>query len=123
MKSVDDTIKLLNGALELDRETIQRLVDTRLTCNNSLVNHATIQVSYYNGERYTVGLLGILNGLFGADTKGNGAIAAVYDVVCVNCNTTMVKESVGAECPNCEEKLVLGKLLRFERFSKYTGPE
>lgn len=81
--TVDDVVTLLNEALGLDREAIDTLVGTRVLCNSALASHPTIQVmgSQMTGgpQPYRVGLLGVLNGLFGIDDKGFGPIAAVFD--------------------------------------------
>jgi hypothetical protein len=70
--------ELLNEALALDPEAMQLLMEGRVACNQDLAKHATIQVaSTDNG--YRVGLLGILNGIFGISDKGWGPIAALCE--------------------------------------------
>lgn len=77
--SLDETIQFLNGLLELDRPAIAALIANRVPCNESLANHPTVQVNAQHGG-YWVGILGILNGLFGIDEKdGWGYIVAVFD--------------------------------------------
>lgn len=46
--------------------------------NGFLAGHPTIQVNKI-ARGYSVGLIGILNGIFGATEYGFGAIAGVYD--------------------------------------------
>lgn len=61
--------------LVLDYECLNALVSHRVMCNEGVANHATIQVQQYKGDEYTkVGLLGILNGIFGIREDGMGAI-------------------------------------------------
>ena len=78
--SLDEVIELLNEAQRLDPAAISKLVDSRIEANEGLQDHPTIQCSYNE-----VGLLGILNGLFGTygdragEYAGFGPIAAVYD--------------------------------------------
>jgi hypothetical protein len=74
--SIDETIDLLNSALNLDRKALSDLIAGRVVCNEVLADHETIQVGNFNGE-LRVGLLGILNGLFGIDAVGWGPISAV----------------------------------------------
>ena len=76
--SLDETIEFLNILLLIDQEAIQNLVNARVICNNRLARHPTVQV-YGDGENLVVGLLGILNGLFGTDDKHHGAIGAVLN--------------------------------------------
>src|SRR5512142_1114730 len=70
-----DVVDLLNELLQMDRDAIGCLVEYRARCHDNIVNHPTVQCV---GQ--TVGMLGILNGLFGVEDRTNyGAIAANYD--------------------------------------------
>jgi len=73
--SIGHAIKVLNRALESDPVAIQVLIDARVPCNDKLRMDPTVQVS----KDSMVGLLGIINGLFGADFDGYGTIAAKYE--------------------------------------------
>ena len=79
MNKVDaaGAVAFLNSLLEFDKQAIKSLIDSRVFCNKELQNHPTVQVGGIDGTQ--VGLLGILNGMFGCDDKGNGYILAVYD--------------------------------------------
>ena len=79
-------VSILNNALEMDREAVQALIDTRVPCNAKLAEHDTIQVaeagpSVADGEmEYSVCFMGLLNGLFGVDERtGYGPIMAVFE--------------------------------------------
>ena len=80
--TVQDTIDLLNEMLELDSDLVDKLINNRYCVNKNIVDHPTIQVSvdgeldYYHD---TVGLLGVLNGLFGVNENNRGAIEMVED--------------------------------------------
>lgn len=80
--NLPDTIDFLNHLLEIDREAIERLVETRVLCSEKLADHPTVQVHCINGSS-SVGFLGILNGLLGTfgdgPKKGWGKITAVFD--------------------------------------------
>lgn len=76
--TVDEVIAILNSALESDREAIQTLVQSRVRCNKTLADHPEIQVGAMDCG-HEVGILGILNGLFGVDENGWGFICAIYD--------------------------------------------
>ena len=75
--TIDEAINLLNEAVRADRQAMHQLVETRTICNSELAKHPTIQVVAGTGPR-TVGILGILNGLFGVDEESWGPISAVY---------------------------------------------
>ena len=77
--TIDEVIEVLNEALKLDPYAIQRLAGTRIRCNEELADHPTVQVSTGCNVAFEVGLLGIINGLFGVDDRGWGPIAAYYD--------------------------------------------
>ena len=68
-----DVVNLLNEALELDPLAVTRLVNSRVPCNDKLANHPTIQVVMDN-KTALVGLMGIINGIFGLDAKGYGRV-------------------------------------------------
>ena len=79
----ESAIELLNEALTSDPEAMEVLFEVRIFCNEELANHPTIQVMDVQksdgSPAYKVGLLGLLNGIFGVDERGIGAISAVYD--------------------------------------------
>lgn len=76
--AADRAIDMLNDALQRDPVAISALVAARVPCNEVLADHDTIQVWFKDGE-YRIGLLGVLNGLFGKHNDGYGRIAAVVD--------------------------------------------
>lgn len=78
--SVDEAIEFLNSLIALDAEAITELVETRAACRgNALADHPTVQVHVVSPALSTVGILGILNGLFGVDDKGWGPITATFE--------------------------------------------
>lgn len=78
----DDAIRYLNDLLAIAPETIQTLVNLRIPAPKAIVDHPTVQVQSptvaIDGPP-VVGLIGILNGLFGTNLAGTGPIAIVYD--------------------------------------------
>lgn len=80
MTAVDhrEAIMLLNELLAHDWSAMSQLFGTRVPCNGVLARHPTVQVAVdlFTGEA-TVGLLGILNGLFPPLADGRGRITAV----------------------------------------------
>lgn len=79
-KTPQDAIDLLNEALRLDPHVMGWLIAFRGPCNDALAEHPTIQVGQNSKDEPTVvGMLGILNGIFGKRDNGMGFIGAVYD--------------------------------------------
>lgn len=74
--SVDETIDLLNEILNVDPEALNELITGRVSCNVGLADHPTVQVGL-TGDGFEVGMLGFLNGLFGVNNKGYGAIVMI----------------------------------------------
>jgi len=77
--SADIIIERLNSMAEADSDAVMRLIETRVTCNDELAEHPTCQVGQDESGECTVGLLGILNGILGKDSKGWGYLCAELD--------------------------------------------
>lgn len=80
--SIEDTINFLNELLRIDSKAVKSLIDLRVECNEQLAKHPTVQVRItppYLKDRYDVGLLGILNGLFGINEAYFGPIVVVIN--------------------------------------------
>lgn len=79
-KTPYDVCSFLNKILKLDPSVINQLFNYRVLCNNNITNHPTIQVeSNEIDEKDYVGILGILNGLFGVNEKNRGYICMIID--------------------------------------------
>jgi hypothetical protein len=81
----EGAVAVLNRALESDPTAIRALCAQRVVCNEALENDPTIQVRYRDGERSTLGVLGLINGVVGATDDGLGLIAAECDEDDNNC--------------------------------------
>lgn len=66
---------MLNELLAMDPDCISTLTQTRVACNAKIKDHPTVQVMIDPQGQAVVGLVGILNGLFGADNRGWGGIS------------------------------------------------
>lgn len=77
--SPQDVIDLLNQAFKLDPQAIEKLFAVRVQCNESLAEHPTIQVRDYGPDSPNVGVIGLLNGIFGVDDEESGIIGSIYD--------------------------------------------
>lgn len=71
-------VEVLNQALESDPKAISTMMTQRFDCNRALTEHPTIQVSEKEGRR-TIGVMGLINGLFGVDKDGYGFIAGIWE--------------------------------------------
>jgi hypothetical protein len=76
---IDFTINFLNALIEIDEPAMRALVETRVPCSMALADHRTVQVQAHDGAEPVVGVLGILNGLFGVDEEGWGPLTAVFE--------------------------------------------
>jgi hypothetical protein len=76
---VDFAITVLNRALAADKAAIGVLLSLRTPCNDTLANDPTIQVRRNSDETHAIGMLGLINGLFGVDDRNWGHIAMVVE--------------------------------------------
>lgn len=72
--TIEDAILMLNSMIMCDEEAVLSLVSDRVKCNEAMANHPSIQVAGGSGV-YFIGLLGVINGLFGVSDSGQGPIA------------------------------------------------
>jgi len=83
-------VELLNDILALDPMAVTSLVTSGFGCNEHLAKHSTMQVRTCgcgsglvkddrNQVIYSLGVMGLLNGICGADNNGLGSVAAVKD--------------------------------------------
>ena len=81
--TIDQVLEVLNEAVKADRHAMHALVNMHVRCNRNLLEHPTIECGKTTGGLAYVGLLGILNGLFGVydsgELAGRGPICAVVD--------------------------------------------
>jgi hypothetical protein len=83
---VQYAIRVLNEALTADSEALQVLFAVRASASEALIRHPTIQVICGKVDAAdpgppscSVGVLGLINGLFGTGDDGYGKITAIYD--------------------------------------------
>ena len=76
--AINQAIDVLNRAVEADAVAMEKLCSSRTPCNQALADDPTIQVGTWEGET-TVGMIGVLNGLFGINEHGWGAIGAIFE--------------------------------------------
>jgi hypothetical protein len=75
--SLPFVIDFLNKINDLDPSVLPALIAYRVPCNEELGEHPTVQTGKTE-DGYEVGILGILNGLFGVKKDGWDYIAAYY---------------------------------------------
>lgn len=80
---VNHAIEVLNEIVALDPTVMTALIKHRVPCAEAFIDHPTVQVGLVDDDHpelgYEVGLLGIINGLFGVDERGWGHIYAHTD--------------------------------------------
>lgn len=85
--AINRAIDVLNEALATDPVAIHAMFVQRVHCSSPLGDHPTIQVVEHITERapgvytdtYSLGVLGLINGLFGVDADNRGFICAHWD--------------------------------------------
>lgn len=83
---VQTAIRVLNEALAADPAAVRALFAVRAPANALLTQHPTIQVICGKAGAHdpgppscSVGVLGLINGLFGVGADGYGKVTAIYD--------------------------------------------
>jgi len=108
--TVEHALKILNRMLEEDPVATRNLVLTHIQCNEDLSKDPTIQTRSYNipneEPAYSVGIMGVLNGLFGVDEGGWGPICVDVKLACtVGCELPDgIMLVVNKPCPLCIKK-------------------
>jgi len=74
--TVEQAVEVLNRAYDVDPVAMQNLIRNRVICTEELAEDPTIQVGELVDGIFEVGMLGIINGIFGADENSIGHIAA-----------------------------------------------
>lgn len=80
--SVVVAVAILNRALDADPVAVSCLVNNRIPCNDLLANDPSVQVGHTDDDPlkgFEVGMLGIINGIFGTRPDRVGWIAAICD--------------------------------------------
>ena len=72
--TIQDVCDFLNEMLALDYDMIHKMVVDKVECKRELVDHPTVIVSLRNGKS-KVGLVGILNGMFGLRWDSRGPLS------------------------------------------------
>jgi len=84
VEHLDRVVSFLNELAALDGEAIEHLVEMRAQCNRALLEHPTVQATEDDEGNPVVGLLGVINGMFGTQPEGSikpgsGFVAAQFD--------------------------------------------
>ena len=87
--SVNEVIQFLNEVLQIDSDAINKLLTIRVPCNEKLDNHESVQtfcVPFKGKEKddkprpiSVVGILGIINGMFGINSDKFGSIMIMIE--------------------------------------------
>ena len=80
MTTVDEAIAVLNRIHAADPTVLPALIAYRVPCNRAVADDPTVQVGTSGGRTsklddptFEVGLLGVINGIFGVDEQSWGA--------------------------------------------------
>lgn len=70
-KLIDHVVEVLNEINRADPTVLPKLIALRVPTNQTLAEHPTVQVHAYDSpDKYSVGILGILNGIVGSGEFG-----------------------------------------------------
>lgn len=75
--SIEQTIDMLNELVNLDRNAVLNLIINRVPCNQGIADHYSVQIQREDDGSFSVGLMGVINGLFGINAYGAGNIRYV----------------------------------------------
>ena len=77
--TIEQIVAVLNEAYKADPAAMRALIYSRVPCNEKLADHPTIQVSVISAtpELYTVGALGVINGI--AEKLTGKRVMAMFD--------------------------------------------
>jgi len=76
--TIDDVVAYLNKLVALDKPAMAALIANRVPCNQQMADHPTVQVRAMHGG-FSVGLIGIINGMFGINVDGWGPITWIFE--------------------------------------------
>lgn len=93
---IDQAIEVLNRIHKADPSVMQSLIFHRVPCNQLVADDPTVQVGHseHLSEGWEVGILGIINGLFGVDENKWGHIYANFDDHGVLVNFSKVHQKI-----------------------------
>lgn len=82
--SVSDVVKYLNELCEIDSDAIKSLIEYRVSTNKEMMEHPSVCVmcsedSNGNPIHPKLGMLGVINGIFGISKSEWHYIAAEFD--------------------------------------------
>jgi len=114
---LEEAIDTLNRLISLDKAAATCLVDTRIPCSVDVALDETIQAGFHVDYEATIGMLGVINGIFGVDSDGNSPIVALYDCFCSEDPIHSVGPHQGAmdACETCGaelQPLIVRKFIR-----------
>lgn len=70
LKSMEMFVNYLNEVIQCDAKAVDNIFSNRVPCNDIIIDHEKIQCT----SDKKIGILGILNGFFGANPDHNGFI-------------------------------------------------
>lgn len=76
-RTIEQVVDVLNRATVKDRKAMAQLAAHQVQCDRLLADDKDIQVRVNEDSTFAVGMVGILNGLFG--NKEDGYVARCYD--------------------------------------------
>lgn len=79
MPAILEAIAVLNRVHEADPTVMPALIALRVPCNEVVAADPSVQVKANEDGTFEVGILGLINGIFGVDARNVGYVAADVD--------------------------------------------
>jgi hypothetical protein len=73
----ETAVRVLNDLLDTDPGAMQRLFDMETSCSLRMVDHGGIETGY-EPDGFKIGVMSVVNALFGLTDEGEGCIVAEY---------------------------------------------
>ena len=106
-------VDLLHRMTMRDPQSVKRLVETRVPVDALLTCEPALKLRYEGGE-FRMGLLEVLNALFGGEPKGDGPIVPVYALTCIDCGAhSGANGRTPTRCPECGGTIVRDRIVTF----------
>ena len=74
-----DVADFFSQLLQIDEDAVNAIFSIRVGCNDFMACHPSVQVAKLSENYFLVGLIGLINGIFGADQYGWGHFSVKYD--------------------------------------------
>lgn len=106
-------VDLLHRLAMRDQLTMRKLIEDRREIDPSVMSEPGLK-PYSEGGLSRVGMLEIINAMFGGNGEEDGPIVPVYSLACIDCLAHSGSEGkTPARCPECGGTIVRSRIVTF----------